>query len=324
MDGTPPTVTLTTPFVPNPTCYQTGHLSQISDFSACYTEQGAVTCQRATYGPGYDQEDTPNTGCFPDKTKTALTECPADHTVARRAFHIYTRWSGTGYATATVQYCCPTEFDFFVNPTSKIPRLQPDGSIKWSEIMARDRDQGLCFATSVKQFSGTDHPVTVTHAQMPAIWDLSPAEQDEVTDGQNYESRLRNSAKVVTAAWDYHNGVLVAQPQEVFNYVHGDVTYWGYYYYHNRFSANDLPASRTGVAAMGTPTATATATTTATAEGLVKGPNEKDGDGSIASATSSETVPSSSSTSAGHQSLKLSGIMLCASVMCSLGLFLST
>ncbi|KAK3949642.1 hypothetical protein QBC32DRAFT_316629 [Pseudoneurospora amorphoporcata] len=264
MTGTPPTVTLTTLFVPNPTCYTPGHLSQINDPASCYTSQGTVTCQRATHGPGHERKETSGTGCFPDQLQTALTECPQGHTSAAHTYHIYSRLE-TKSAAATFS-------------------------------------------------GGTDHPVIVTLAQIPALGDLSLEEGAAVTVGLEYASRLTDSAEEVTAAWDYENGVLVAHPQQIRKYAHGNVTYWGQYYYDNRFGPSDLPASRTGAAAMATATATA-------AEGLVAGTDEKDGDSSNALATSPEAVPSSSSTSAGHQGLKLSG-MLCASVM-GLGLFLS-
>ena len=209
-----------------------------------------------------------------------------------------------------------SQFDFFLDPLRKIPKLQSDGSIKWSEAIQTFEDQDLCLATSVKQFSGgIDHPVTVTLAQMPAFDNLNREQQAQVTDESAYASRVTDSAKVVTAAWDYENGLLVAQPQKVYKYVHGGVTYWGSYYYENRLHEIDLPASRTGIAAsMATETATAAAGADA----------KKNGDtGNASATTSSETVPSPSSspTSAGHQSLKLSGV-LCASVM-GLGFFLS-
>lgn len=143
--------------------------------------------------------------------------------------------------------------------------------------------------------SGSDHSVTVTLAS---------------------EKYQETSAEEVTAAWDYENGLLVAQPHQVVKYVYSEgtdtKTYWGYYDLSDGYTLTDMPASQTG-----TTTATATEGSVPTNSVLPTGTNE-DGDSSV-SATSSAAVPSSS-LSAGHQSLKLSG-MLCPSVM-GLGLLL--
>ena len=217
------------------------------------------------------------------KVRKTNLSCPcwSDH---RRKEVCTNRYTNSGY-------------DFFFDPIRKIPYLKPDGSIKWSEALGAPYDASYCFATSVKQFYG-DQPVTVTLA-----------------------TQTDSSAKeVVTAAWDYHDGVLVVQPQEIYKYIHSESgeTYWGYYYFDNRISSGDLPASRTGAVAPSM--ATATATTTGAESPLVTGATNagKDGDSSNDASASAIT---SSSTSTGHQGLKLSG-MLCASVM-GLGLFFS-
>lgn len=115
MAMTTPPATLTTPLVPAPTCYQPGHFSQINDLDACWTGQGqqpgAVTCQRATYGPGHHKWETWknewNTagGCIPDPKQTAFTECPSGFTAAATDYRIAVR--GTESVTATNTYCCP-------------------------------------------------------------------------------------------------------------------------------------------------------------------------------------------------------------------------